>query len=367
MSSLLHEYRTWVRGNPEAAQQFEQITRLAVFVAFAPTSLLSMEASHSFVNVIGDINQSVLREEEEHANNNHNNAQAQEAQRKINTYASVVRMIRETQNCGELLVRKFSRQFFLKNALKSCSSASSLSSLPSTVKSSALGKSSMVVQFYVAIVELTKLFFRFKQNEDIWRIVLPQLFSFRDQSSTKSDAIRVPHIIPASSSSSNNNQNQNHSPVLMNLTRADRVGLWIDLIDLLRPVVMSVALAAGSIWHRRRALHKAWMIWLLGFVYEIIAWLIQNYYLKKYRGAFLRESTGALVQRLHDRTREQLIGFSLLRYPFFNLVAEPEIRRRVLSPGAWIGKIPLFGGIIQGLVEYQIQIQKQCGLFASGS
>lgn len=390
MSFILHEYRNWVRCNPQTAQQFEQITRLAVFLLFTPQSLLTMEASHSFINVIGDINQSVLREEEEHLNYNQGNPVAQDVQRNINTSVSVVRLIRETQNCGELLVRKLARKYLAGGRAVSTSSSSA----------------SLAVQLYVLTIELTKLFFRMKQNEDIWKIVLPQMLSFSDVFSTSSaspsllsppssssssvaaaaagaasfaaasdaSTIRVPHIIhhhqQQSSASSTNDkfpqQQQQHRQKL-NLTRPDKIGLWIDLIDLVRPVVTSVALAAGSIWHRRRALHKAWAIWLIGLAYELIAWVLHNYYLKRYRGAFLRESTGALVQQLHDRSREQLIGVHLLKYPFFNLIAEPELRTRVLAPTCWVAKIPLIGGIIQGLVEYQVQLQKQCVLYSSGS
>ncbi len=373
MSQLLQEYRNWVRANPQTAQQFEQISRLAVFFFTRPTSLLTMELSQSVVSVLGDINQSVFREDEQHTNFNHNNPTAQQVQQKINTSASIVQIIRELQNCGELFVRKMARQYL---------------SSPTHNNNNSIISGPLVVQLYVAAIELTKLVFRMKQNEDIWKIVLPQLFSFEDVTSESSSnrrrnlnddnefggdqnqqrtninndntpkTLKFPHIISDSSSS---------LPQKLTLSRPDRIGLWLDLIDLIRPLVVSVALVSGSIWHKRKSLHKAWTIWLLGLAYEIIAYFIHNYYLKKRRTAFLRESTGQLIQQLHDRTREQLLGFHFLRYPFFNLIAEPELRKRLLSPGAWVGKIPLLGGLIQGLVEYQIQIQKRCVVYSSGS
>lgn len=177
-----------------------------------------------------------------------------------------------------------------------------------------------------------------------------------------SSSITIPHVINTTLSSSSST-----TSTVDVLSRADRAGLWLDLVDMFKPLVMGLLLC--RVWHRRSLLHRAWMIWIAGLVYEFAAGILQSL-LQRHRSAFMLRD-GSLVTSLAEsasgRGRPFAIGCHLLRYPFFNTIVEPELRQRLLSEQSWLSRIPLVSGFVQGWIAYMLEVQKRCVLYTSGA
>ena len=302
---MLEGYQGWVRANPRAASAMEQVIRIGVLVSLDPTSLLAMELGYAVANVVSILNESSWSHELA--------APSSASERHSQTW---LRLVRETQCVLELLIRRYRP----------------------------IGAASALV--FVLTIESVKLALQVHAFSDVWLYAGRCLEQRQPARATRLPAAVIMPLVVG------------RQPA--ELSGATLAGLLVDAVDIVRPLLYSVALA--TMWHQKRSLHRAWMLWFVGLAWEIAAFMLSRMLIR--RPPFVREN-GTMVLRLSDRGREQCWGLHLLRYPFFNLIVAPEIQQRIID--GWIGRVPLLGTLFQCYARYVMEIQKFSIEFSSGS
>lgn len=158
-TSLLDAYQEWVRSNAQLANNIEMGVRAITMLNMDPSSLFAVEAAYSASGVLSIIHQSALeaRPQPQQQQRWNDDAVEDEYAKRQRTLQLLLRIIRESQCVGELLLR---RVFLLHPNIAT-----------RAARAAAGSRYLAALQVYITVVELAKIGIKFAIHRDIWKHV----------------------------------------------------------------------------------------------------------------------------------------------------------------------------------------------------